>query len=53
MPGEAAINYLKNDYAEQGLAETLIRNRKEDAKKATLLLAPTEQTFYFIIKELR
>ena len=30
LPGDAAINYSKNSYAEQGLAETLLKNRKKD-----------------------
>ena len=33
LPGDATINYSNNGYAEQGLAETLLKNRKNDAKK--------------------
>jgi len=47
LPGEAAINYLKNDYAEQGLAETLIRNRKEDAKKGYTSFGPHRADILF------
>jgi len=49
LPGDATINYSKNGYAEEGLAEMLLKNRKKDAKKGYTSSGPhrADIDFYY------
>ena len=53
LPGSARISYLKNEYDANGLAEALIKNRKEDAKKGYTSLGPHRADILFYYQDIK
>lgn len=53
LPGDARISYLKNERGVNGLADALIKNRKEDAKKGYTSFGPHRADILFYYQEVK
>jgi len=53
LPGDARIVYLKNDYGKKGLADMLIKNRKNDAKKGYTSFGPHRSDVLFYYQDIK